>query len=359
MCTECVGKCVSGCSFLCSPISGCGVLHTHTWPVVRPARLSPLNLFNGNSIMTCRSAEHGEGGPTKEELLDLIQSCDVSASRASSVVSSRTPSPSPSLMSIMYPGLRQPPGRHSLPGTPCSIGRLIGSGGGANALGNLFQPIRSSQSSNSLNSSSAVNPVSLQPPLTVFSVEEEEEVVPSTQVPQGEEGMEHQEQRAGDKNEQSPSELDSQEEATAAVNEAASVSEDAPALKASTNSSSSIHQRSRSNEIDYTSVGSTSRGLSKRPKSVSAFQSPPGTVRGLPPSADSAHGSLFPESLASSTLSSSHPDSALAGDTETKARETQKRQVSGNSPPYWSREFDIALSDYFSSNEEHLQVTDC
>ena len=333
---------------------------THTWPVARPARLSPQNLFNGNSIMTCRSAEHGEGGPTKEELLDLIQSCDVSASRASSVVSSRTPSPSPSLMSIMYPGLRQPPGRHSLPGTPCSIGRLIGSGGGANALGNLFQPIRSSQSSNSLNSSSAVNPVSLQPPLTVFSVEEEEEVVPSTQVQGEEEGMEHEEQRAGDKKELSPSELDSQEEATAPVNEVASVSEDAPALKASTNSSSSIHQRSRSNEIDYTSVGSTSRGgLSKRPKSVSAFQSPPGTVRGLPPSADSAHGSLFPESLASSTLSSSHPDSALAGDTETKARETQKRQVSGNSPPYWSREFDIALSDYFSSNEEHLQVTDC
>lgn len=46
-------------------------------------------------------------GPTQEELLLLLQNCDLSgASRPGSALSSRTPSPSPSLMSIMCPGYR-------------------------------------------------------------------------------------------------------------------------------------------------------------------------------------------------------------------------------------------------------------
>ena len=48
-----------------------------------------------------------EQGPTKQELLDLLKNCDLAgASSSNSIVSSRTPSPSPSLLSIMYPGYK-------------------------------------------------------------------------------------------------------------------------------------------------------------------------------------------------------------------------------------------------------------
>ena len=46
-------------------------------------------------------------GPTQEELLRLLMNCDLSgASQPGSAYSSRTPSPSPSLMSIMCPGYK-------------------------------------------------------------------------------------------------------------------------------------------------------------------------------------------------------------------------------------------------------------
>ena len=49
-----------------------------------------------------------EQGPTKQELLNLLKNCDLAgASCSNSIVSSRTPSPSPSLLSIMYPGFKQ------------------------------------------------------------------------------------------------------------------------------------------------------------------------------------------------------------------------------------------------------------
>ena len=61
-----------------------------------------------------------EAGPTQEELLHLLQNCDLAgASRSTSAVSSRTPSPSPSLMSIMHPGYKPAlPVSHT--GTPIS-----------------------------------------------------------------------------------------------------------------------------------------------------------------------------------------------------------------------------------------------
>lgn len=50
-------------------------------------------------------------GPTKQELLHLLKSCDLTSaggpSNNISFISSRTPSPSPSLLSIMYPGYKQ------------------------------------------------------------------------------------------------------------------------------------------------------------------------------------------------------------------------------------------------------------
>ena len=61
-------------------------------------------------------------GPTQDELLRLLQNCDLSgASQPGSAYSSRTPSPSPSLMSIMCPGykpINTSDGSHT--GTPIS-----------------------------------------------------------------------------------------------------------------------------------------------------------------------------------------------------------------------------------------------
>ena len=48
-----------------------------------------------------------EEGPTQQELLELLQQCEISQSRSSSAMSSRVPSPSPSLISLVYPNLKQ------------------------------------------------------------------------------------------------------------------------------------------------------------------------------------------------------------------------------------------------------------
>jgi len=48
-----------------------------------------------------------EEGPTQQELLELLQQCEISQSRSSSAMSSRVPSPSPSLLSLVYPNLKQ------------------------------------------------------------------------------------------------------------------------------------------------------------------------------------------------------------------------------------------------------------
>ncbi len=111
--------------------------------------------------------EPPEGGPSKAELLELLKHCDVgtSASLTSSAISSRAPSPSPSLMSILYPGLKQQGGRSSIPASPLATPVLPPSnGGGVNGsvssrsrtalsasasthtLTNSFQPISSSLS---------------------------------------------------------------------------------------------------------------------------------------------------------------------------------------------------------------------
>lgn len=48
-----------------------------------------------------------EEGPTQQELLELLQQCEISQSRSSSAMSSKAPSPSPSLISLVYPNLKQ------------------------------------------------------------------------------------------------------------------------------------------------------------------------------------------------------------------------------------------------------------
>jgi hypothetical protein len=102
------------------------------------------------------------GGPTQEELLEQLQKCDICASRVSSVVSSRAPSPSPSLMSIMYPGLKPPTQAAS---TPTALLRNLGPPPPNN---NVFQPIRrNSATGSNLSLSTAAVQVATPPVLNL------------------------------------------------------------------------------------------------------------------------------------------------------------------------------------------------
>jgi hypothetical protein len=157
-----------------------------------------------------------------------------------------------------------------------------------------------------------------------------------------------------------------------------------------------IHQRSRSNEIDYSSIGYESRMM----RTISAFRSPPGTMRGFRPhSVDSARGSLLndvtdslsstaagdssvsgatpkaaavaPPSTQRSDLSSSSSEATVKETVEsatgqaTAAVASKETEISGRQLPSltldWLKDFDPGLiSDYFSSSDEpKLKVTDC
>lgn len=161
-----------------------------------------------------------------------------------------------------------------------------------------------------------------------------------------------------------------------------------------------VHQRSRSNEIDYSSIGYESRMT----RAISAFRSPPGTMRGFrPQSVDSARGSLLSDitdSLSStagdnsmnpttskaaalppptqrSNLSSSSSEATVTETEQTAESATGQAATavvsketdpiaSGKQPPPsltldWLKDFDPGLiSDYFSSSDEpRLKVTDC
>ena len=163
-----------------------------------------------------------------------------------------------------------------------------------------------------------------------------------------------------------------------------------------------IHQRSRSNEIDYTSIGYDSRA-----RSISAFRSPPGTLRTFrPQSVDSAHGSLFSDltdSLSSAVPPSSHQKITVTVTTSVSQRSSSRNLSSSSSEATvtevpeetvelatgqaasteavdgglagegesadgrqpltleWMKNFDPGLiSDYFSSSDEpRLKVPDC
>ena len=160
-----------------------------------------------------------------------------------------------------------------------------------------------------------------------------------------------------------------------------------------------IHQRSRSNEIDYTSIGYESRV-----RIISAFRSPPGTMlRGFrPQSVDSAHGSLFSDITDSltSTGTSMHATNTNAAVSTTNKQGSNDRNLCSSSSEStvteletegmvesatgqassaaamvgretdsdgkqqltldWLKDFDPGLiSDYFSSSDEpRLKVVD-
>lgn len=158
-----------------------------------------------------------------------------------------------------------------------------------------------------------------------------------------------------------------------------------------------VHQRSRSNEIDYSSIGYESRTT----RTISAFRSPPGTMRGFrPQSVDSARGSLLsnitdslssaaggnsvnpttskaaalPPTTQRSNLSSSSSEATVTETEQTVESATgqaattvvSKETDPGKQQPLsstldWLKDFDPGLiSDYFSSSDEpRLKVTDC
>ena len=192
-----------------------------------------------NYYITCHTFIDSttEGGPTKAELLDLLQNCEVrGASRMSSAVSSRAPSPSPSLMSIIYPDIKPIVGRDSIPSTPQLGQRTLHTSHSAN----LFQPIPSSNSSQSIGVTENSVPQS-----TLVTVAAKQPLdSPPIAVP-----------------EENVSESEEKVEAGVVLSSRSSPMHSPPAHQ-----DLSVHQRSRSNEIDYV--------LSYDPK-VSAFNTLP------------------------------------------------------------------------------------
>ena len=291
--------------------------------------------------------DNTEGGPTKVELLELLQNCDLSASRVSSAVSSRAPSPSPSLMSIVFPGFRPNGGRMSHPGTPIntpSIGRSANNGSTISSIAaNVFQPIHVSNSSLSVGSSIAQNPS------VVVQVPEDAHVVETSS-----------------EDTSFQMHLDWNKE-TGNSEPSVGGSEGSHSLPRPQKKSpahhqdggDTIHQRSRSNEIDYSAIGPSSRGSS------SAFKSPPGNARKFRPvSVESTHTSLY-SGLSDSSSFGSRPTSSIPNSTSSEvtvtpsnSRPPSRVSSDGRSPPPMTPPM-MKDSDPTSFADDHVKVTEC
>ena len=323
------------------------------------------------SIFLFPFTDPGCGGPSQSELLQQLQNCEISGSRVSSAVSSRAPSPSPSLMSIMFPGMKQQAA------TPIPIKHSIGG-----LSTNLFQPIRRNSTTSSNLSISAAANATLQPS-TSFTV----------QTPQGR--VDGEGKGVGDKWREV--EQADMEHSDVGVQTSLNVGKDTteeniPETKSSaasvgfpvTRSSSDgselkvkkpkarwnatlVHQRSRSNEIDYS--------LSEnRPNSASIQTSPDScsNVRAFRPvsvcSAQTGCSVLsnpLTSTSAESRDSGSNSNSSSTSRTFTPVLQTEDNSqqtgtVSSDSISYWSREF-ATMSDYFGANDSDSrnEVTDC
>lgn len=225
--------------------------------------------------------ETSGGGPSQEELLEQLQKCDISASRVSSTVSSRAPSPSPSLMSIMYPGLKAGACAPQA-GTPTALLRSLGP-----PANNLFQPIRRNSASGSnlslsaiANTGSNVTPIQQRSIPLALNIPEERAL--SRDDPEHGEIMQSSEIEIYET-------LEEDSDLTNVDNHRSTVLTDghggADALdalekprlekvKMSAGLAGLAHQRTRSNEIDYISES----GVAKNGASRSSLPSPLGTV---------------------------------------------------------------------------------
>lgn len=228
-------------------------------------------------------ADNSKGGPSKPELLALLQNCDICpASRVSSTFSSRAPSPSPSLMSIMYPSIRLPVGGRGggIPVSPLStpvlsVSRSRVHADPATGGDNLFQPICISHSNSS---TSFDEGVTLKESDEVFTVtpgglDTKETLVKSKVVA----GLQ-QEQRVTETDEHSRKYGDRKSDV------------DCCRHKFEVTELGSVHQRSRSNEMEYVSLQSAGE---RRPR-IHSFRSPPGSMQTFKPLGTSCREEIKP-----------------------------------------------------------------
>ena len=301
--------------------------------------------------------ESTEGGPSKAELLDLLQHCEVGgASRMSSAVSSRAPSPSPSLMSIIYPGLKPVSGRDSHSGTPLStpqLGRMLHTSPSAN----MFQPIHTSHSNNSL-----IAPEAVVPPSSLATVSTKKH---SPEVSEPDHQQEKQE--AGRKT--------SEVETTRTIS-----SHSSPVHNTPPTVESSTHQRSRSNEIEYilssrsSAFRSPSDASSFRPLSVDSTPFPKATPKdSISSTSTEGERSRLGSTGERSRLGSTDERSRLGSAGERSHQESTGDNWSqlGSAGSTWRKENDSSIiSEYFGLSEQIEQylrsdepllprVTDC
>ena len=309
-------------------------------------------------------ADASDGGPSKPELLALLQNCDISpASRVSSTFSSRAPSPSPSLMSIMYPSIKLPGGR-GVPASPLStpvlnVGRASKMHATAAGGDNLFQPICMSHSNSSTSfGDGAVSKESekvLVAPGSPGSMDKEPVLV--TQVPTADvspgvnaavlrfkTGKKEDEEEVGNGG-------DRMSDSNVISN------------RCKFDIDGNAHQRSRSNEMDYGSLRSDGR---RRPR-LHSFRSPSGSVQAIKPlgttcpdsptstpaQTDSSMGS--PVGRSDSPPNSDDAISSVKGrDSQSEPRESfgEREKPNGLPGDQFSllKEFDASVwSNYFSS----------
>ena len=341
------------------------------------------------------------GGPTQKELLGQLQKCDISASRMSSAVSSRAPSPSPSLMSIMYPGFK--PGASAVQaGTPTALLRSLG--GMSN---NLFQPIRRNSTTGSNLSLSAANSTAATSTLPLaLNIPEDRStetgggtcVSGGDSSSGGDDGVDivYREGRlessgAGNANDDAVTDdrtvtaADSSASGDINASSDLGLEQESEEVKQFSNSSSFLaHQRSHSNEIDYTSAMTATSGSNHR---RSSFQTLPSSHSNLtafrPVSAGSTAtgtASTLSDPLSSDEVGKSRDSGGDKNSTtEEHSNETLTLTPDQTSPPpkksdaiitrvssegrpaaavaspstphhhHWSREF-ATLSDYFATD---------
>lgn len=315
------------------------------------------------------------GGPTQQELLEQLQKCEISASRVSSTVSSRAPSPSPSLMSIMYPGFK--PGASAVQaGTPTALLRSLGA-----PSNNLFQPIRRNSTTGSNLSLSAVNATSTTTSYGPLALNIPEERTVSGPVGgSGDSGK-----LSSQKSTLQPIDSDRKSEkaisdavAATVIVEDSSITDESKLnqekkeiaqMKHFSDPLILAHQRSRSNEIDYTSE---MIAASSKPRRAS-FQTLPGSYGNLrafrPVSASSTSSDTPSENKDSTSVrntTSEHTSRILTPDCTSPSGSGLIARVSSEGDPvvpspsashHWSREF-ASLSDYFA-NDNNIELTDC
>lgn len=266
-------------------------------------------------------------------------------------------------MSIMFPGMKQH--ASSQPGTPVNNGTPLLVTRGAT---NVFQPIVFHRSVSTADSNQSLySPVvSVASPTVVLHTAEDTER-------QARRGDASSQVEVGNGNSVSSSDAVVETPATDGMVDTAEIAEgkeEAGSSKSLQDSQSEgLHQRSRSNEIDYGTSGEIQN-------SSTAFRSPPGSISKAsrtgfrPVSVDSIHSSLG-AGLSDWTLYSSRPPSGVpnspepvelasvkaGGGNSPPSSRSSGHSTEGRSPPAWSKESKSSILEYFDDDND--EMTDC